>query len=390
MTPSTVSGDFVVAVTNAGFSIELAGGGHYNAKMLREKVDYIKERIQPGHGIILNSLYINQRQWSFQYPLWCQLRMEGLPIEGLTVAAGIPSLDVAKELIVKLRDAEIKYVSFKPGSVEGIRQVVSIAAASPDYPIILQWTGGRAGGHHSYEDFHAPLLATYGSIRQNKNIVLLVGSGFGSSVETFPYLTGEWALTYGAPLMPTDGLLFGSRLMVAKECKTSLAAKQAIVDAPGVEDRDWEGTYSRATGGIITVRSELGEPIHKIATRGVKLWKEFDDKVFSLPKDKRVKWLQENKQYVIKRLNDDFQKPWFAKKQSGVVPESVSMMTYEEVARRMVELMFVAHQTRWIHTSQRNLVGDFLRRIEERFMGASFVTLPDNTFLIKIPYHLIS
>lgn len=50
MTPSTVSGDFVAAVTNEGYSIELAGGGHYNEKMLREKVEYIKSLIKPGNG----------------------------------------------------------------------------------------------------------------------------------------------------------------------------------------------------------------------------------------------------------------------------------------------------------------------------------------------------
>jgi enoyl reductase-like protein len=70
----------------------------------------------------------------------------------------------------------------------------------------------------------------------------------------------------------------------------------------------WEGTYDKPTGGIITVRSELGEPIHKVATRGVKLWREFDDKVFSLSREKQTAWLAENKDYVIKRLNADFQK----------------------------------------------------------------------------------
>lgn len=37
-----------------------------------------------------------------------------------------------------------------------------------------------------------------------------------------------------------------------------------------------EQTYDKPTGGIMTVTSELGEPIHKVATRGVKLWGEFD------------------------------------------------------------------------------------------------------------------
>jgi enoyl reductase-like protein len=375
MTPSTVSGEFVVAITNSGYSVELAGGGHYNAKMLREKIEFIKNNIEPGHGIILNSLYINQRQWGFQYPLWCQLRKEGVPVEGLTIAAGIPSGDVAKEIIKNLKEAGIKFVSFKPGSTEGLLQVAAIARTNPDFPIILQWTGGRAGGHHSYEDMHEPLIATYSQLRRNPNLVLVVGSGLGSAEDSWPYITGDWSLKFGLPKMPTDGVLFGSRLMTAKECKTSLAAKEAIVAASGVEDKLWEGTYRGETGGIITVQSELGEPIHKIATRGVKLWKELDDNLFCLPKPKRLEWLQKNKDYVINRLNKDFQKPWFPKsKTTSLVLNCVEEMSYEDVVYRMTELMYVSHQSRWIHISQQNLVGQFLLRTEERFIkeGAQF------------------
>ena len=57
----------------------------------------------------------------------------------------------------------------------------------------------------------------------------------------------------------------------------------------GVEDSAWEGI--KPTGGILTVWSELGEPIHKVAMRAVKLWKEFDDTVFKLPKEKWELWL---------------------------------------------------------------------------------------------------
>ncbi len=114
------------------------------------------------------------------------MRREGLPIEGFCVAAGIPSSEKATEIINALRSAGIKHISFKPGSVEGIRQVVNIAAANPDYPIILQWTGGRAGGHHSCEDVHQPILATYASIRQQSNISLVAGSGFGGADDTWP------------------------------------------------------------------------------------------------------------------------------------------------------------------------------------------------------------
>jgi fatty acid synthase subunit alpha len=57
------------------------------------------------------------------------------------------------------------------------------------------------------------------------------------------------------------------------------------------------------TGGIITVRSELGEPIHKVNNRAFRLWKGYDDTVFKLLHEKRGAWLQEHRAEVIQRLN---------------------------------------------------------------------------------------
>lgn len=174
---------------------------------------------------------------------------------------------------------------------------------------------------------------------------------------------------FGLQPMPFDGVLYASRVMVAKEADTSASVKQLIVDAPGVDDAQWEGTYDKPTGGILTVRSELGEPIHKIATRGVKLWREFDDTVFAQPREKRAAWLENKRDYVIDRLNKDFNKPWFGEKSDGTVVADIGKMTYEEITKRMVRLMYVAKQDRWIDVSLRNLVGDWLRRVEERFAG---------------------
>ena len=372
MTPSTVKAGFVSAVLDAGYHIELAGGGHYNAAALRSKVAEIQKQIPAGVGIMLNSLYINPRQFTFQLPLWQEMRKEGLPIEGFCVAAVVPTTEKAVEIIDGLKTAGIRHVAFKPGSVDGIRQVVSIAAANPDFPIILQWTGGRAGGHHSFEDFHQPILATYRSIRQYDNISLVAGSGFGSADDIWEYLTGDWSVErFGVQPMPFDGFLFASRVMVAKEAHTSSSVKDLIVAATGVEDGAWEGTYTKPTGGILTVRSELGEPIHKVATRAVKLWKEFDDTVFKLPKEKRELWLAERKEEIIGKLNKDFAKPWFGWKKDGSVAIDLSDMTYEETVLRMIRLMFVSHEKRWVDNSLRNLTGDWLRRVEERFAGVN-------------------
>ena len=67
--------------------------------------------------------------------------------------------------------------------------------------------------------------------------------------------------------------MFASRVTANREVHTSSSVKDLIVATPGVVDSQWEGTYDKETGGILKVRSELGEPIHKIATHGVKLWK---------------------------------------------------------------------------------------------------------------------
>jgi len=162
----------------------------------------------------------------------------------------------------------------------------------------LLWTGGHASGHRSFEDFNQPILATYRSIRQDPNIILVGGSGFGSADDVWEYLTGDWSVSrFGIQPMPFDGFLFASRVMVAKEAHTSSSVKDLT---SGVDDEDWEGTYSKPTGDILTRRSELGEPIHKVATRAVKLWnlKEFDDTVLKLPKEKRQTWLIERRAEV--------------------------------------------------------------------------------------------
>jgi enoyl reductase-like protein len=161
MTPTTVKAGLVSAVLSAGYHVELAGGGHYNAAALRAKVAEIQAKIPAGVGLTLNALYINPHQFTFQFPLWQEMRKEGLPIEGFCVAAGIPTTEKAVEIIDGLRSAGLRHVSFKPGSVDGIRQVINIAAANPDLPTIMQWTGGRAGGHHSCKDFHQPIFCRH-------------------------------------------------------------------------------------------------------------------------------------------------------------------------------------------------------------------------------------
>jgi fatty acid synthase subunit alpha len=71
------------------------------------------------------------------------------------------------------------------------------------------------------------------------------------------------------------------------------------------------------------------------------------------------------------RLNADYFKPWFSMKKDGWVVEHLGDMTYEETLLRLVRLMYVTHENRWLDLSLRNLVGDWLRHVEERFTGVN-------------------
>lgn len=101
------------------------------------------------------------------------LRKQGYPIESITVAAGVPTPDKASEIVARCKEAGLLFLAFKPGSKEAILAVLTIAQQHPDYPFVLQWTGGRGGGHHSFEDMHEPMLETYAQLRTAPNLILV-------------------------------------------------------------------------------------------------------------------------------------------------------------------------------------------------------------------------
>jgi len=78
---ATVQAGFVSAVINAGYHVELAGGGHYNPRLCVTR-SLLSSQYRTGKCLTLNALYINQRQWGFQFPQWQEMRKEGLPSKG--------------------------------------------------------------------------------------------------------------------------------------------------------------------------------------------------------------------------------------------------------------------------------------------------------------------
>lgn len=369
MTPTTCDVDLVAAIMNAGFYVEFATGGYHDADSLAAAIKSLASKIQSGRLITLNIIYANPRGLSWMIPQIATLVRQGCPIGGITIGAGVPDAAVVGEW-VKLM--ELSYIGLKPATSEAILQVLDIARAHPTLPVLLQWTGGRAGGHHSKEDFHQPILDTYQAIREVNNVILVGGSGFGDAEGSWPYISGEWSQAFGRPPMPFDATLIGTCVMTTREAKTSPAVKRAMVEAPGVGDEDWSATMEEGTGagGVISIISHLGEAMHVLATRGMLLWSELDRTLFNLPKEKMLTSLLARRDELIPRLNNDHQKVWFGLDYESMEPVDVCDMTYFSVLRRLVDLVHPERTGTWMDPSYRGIVDDWMLRIMERFGGA--------------------
>lgn len=370
MTPTTCSPKLVAAVLQAGYHIELGSGNMYSREDLRRAVMQTIDLAPAGACLTLNVLYLAPRYFKLLLEEWISLRLEGFPIEGVTIAGGVPSVTEAVEMISRLKAAKLRHISFKPSSATTISQIVKIAQAEPRFPIIVQWTGGRAGGHHSNEDQFQPLLSTYASLRRMDNVSIVVGGGISTPDEANDWLSGRWSETFGVPRMPVDGVLLGTALTVVAEAETSDEVKQRIVQAEGCEDHCWDRTYNGVVGGVLTAISEFGEPIHLLANRAARLWKELDMRLFSLPRGKAQElYLKDNASYLISRLNSDYCRPWFCIDKDGQNLNGLSEMTYEDLVRRFVNLSRSQTTRVWIDLSWRKLAQKLVVRVEERFLS---------------------
>ena len=131
----------------------------------------------------------------------------------------------------------------------------------PGKPVIVHIEGGRAGGHHSWEDLDDLLLATYSELRKLSNITVCVGGGIGTperAASTCPVVGPQ---AYGFPAMPVDGILVGTAAMATLESTTSPAVKQMLVETGGTDH--WISA-GKAQGGMASSRSQLGADIHEI------------------------------------------------------------------------------------------------------------------------------
>ena len=131
MTPTTVPWDFATAICNAGLYVELAAGGYFSPEAFKQAILNVTSNIPARRGVAINLIYVNTRAISWQIPLIRQLIREGVPVDGITIGAGVPSAEVAHDYITTIG---LQYIGFKPGSLESVKQVIDIAQAHPGFP----------------------------------------------------------------------------------------------------------------------------------------------------------------------------------------------------------------------------------------------------------------
>ena len=386
MTPTTVDAKIVAAAANAGHWAELAGGGQVTEPIFNARIEELTTLLEPGRAIQFNTLFLDPYLWKLQVGgkrLVQKARQSGAPIDGVVVSAGIPDLEVAVELIDELNGIGISHVVFKPGTVEQIRSVIRIAAEVPTKPVIVHIEGGRAGGHHSWEDLDDLLLATYSELRSRSNITVCVGGGVGTPERAAEYLSGRWSESYGFPLMPVDGILVGTAAMATKESTTSPSVKQMLVETNGTDQ--WISA-GKAQGGMASSRSQLGADIHEIDNTASRCGRLLDEVAGDADA------VAERRDEIIAAMANTA-KPYFG---------DIGDMTYLQWLQRYVELAIgdgdstadtAAPGSPWLADTWRDRFAEMLNRAEARLHPNDFgpiETLFNDEALLENPEQAIA
>ncbi len=367
MTPTTVEADVVAAAANAGFVAELAGGGQVTERIFRLRAEELAQKLEPGSAYVVNLLHLDPYLWNMHWKnrLVTSVRAEGSAIEGVTVSAGVPELDEAVELVRTCLAHGIRLVSFKPGTVKQIEQVLEIAKAVPDQTIGVQIEGGKSGGHHSWEDLRDLVRASYPRLRERPNVLLSVGGGIRDEEDAFQWLSGGWSEPLGLAPMPVDAVFIGTRCMAAKEAKTSPQVKALLAKTAGTDE--WVAA-GQSRGGVTSGKSQLDADIHYADNAAARVGRLLDE----VAGDEKAALARKGE--IIAALATTA-KPYFG---------DLTEMSAAAALRRMVELLAVGRGTRyedgrWPDESYRLRVHDFARHLEERLAaqpGPSIVQAP--------------
>lgn len=352
MTPTTVDPAIVAAAANAGFWAELAGGGQVTDAILNDSLERLEQMLNPGINAQFNAMYLSPKQWRNQIEgrrAIPRARANGASINGVVCSAGIPPHDEAVALVEQLQTDNIPWVAFKPGTVRHIKQVLAIADSLPDTTIIMQVEGGKAGGHHSWEDLDDLLIDSYAEIRERDNVVLMAAGGIGAPERGADYLTGAWSKVYDLPAMPVDAIMIGTAAMATRESTASESVKQALVSTQGLEDIPGGGWVPAggAKDGIASGRSQLGADIHEIDNTFARAGRLLDEVAGD------AEAVAARREEIIEAIAGTA-KPYFG---------DINTMTYAQWLSRYVEVSFMGS---WVDKSWARRFEQMIARVEAR------------------------
>ena len=355
MTPTTVDVPIVAAAANAGYAAELAGGGQPSQAILTERLAELAETLDPGVEVAFNTLLLDRHLWDLHIGrdrLVERARATGAPISGVTVSAGVPEADDAVDLLDRWNAAGMTTNAFKCGTVDQIRLVLAIAERAPHYRIQLHLEGGKAGGHHSWEDLDDLLLATYHEIRLRSSVLLCVGGGVATPERAADLISGAWAERHGERRMPVDAVLLGTVAMAVAEARATPDVKAALVAAGGTVD--WVPRRG-VGGGVSSTSSSLRADIHALDNAGTLAANLVDE----LGSDAAA--IQARHDEIVEVLSRTA-KPWFG---------DLRAMTYGDLLDRFVELCAIGRSRRyddgaWLDVSWRRRALALFRRAAAR------------------------
>lgn len=360
MTPTTVDPAIVAAAANAGYWAEWAGGGQVTEALFWRRLERLANLLEPGREVVFNALFLDPYLWGLHLgrtALVQRARRAGMPISGVIVSAGVPELDAAQGLLDELAGLGMRWNGFKPGTLAQIEQVAKIAERCREHTIYVQIEGGKAGGHHSWEDLESLLLDSYARLRDLPNVVLCVGGGIGAEGRAVELLNGSWSRRHGVAPMPVDAVFLGTLAMACKEATASEAVKQALVAAQG--SPHWVRS-GEVQGGITSGRSQLGADIHYLENAAARAGRLLDE----VAGDAAA--VSKRRQEIIDALNQTA-KPYFG---------DLDRMSWQGLLSRAVELMAIGQHGPdddgpWPDRSYRERVAELIRRAEARLAPRS-------------------
>ena len=195
MTPTTVDAPIVAAAANAGYMAELAGGGQPDRRTFELRVAELAGAARAGTRGRL------QHAAAGPAPVGAAHRAGGAAVRSAAGGRAARRADRVgrhpgrrggdRAARPARRATGCALNAFKPGTAEQVRQLLAIADAAPHHTIAVHLEGGRAGGHHSWEDLEELLLETYHELRRRENVLVCAGGGIGTPERAADLLHGD-------------------------------------------------------------------------------------------------------------------------------------------------------------------------------------------------------